>query len=70
MATRTGICVYDFNGEPALLHGQILPALQRLLAPQLQAQLLHRIEVFTYQREVERYGGPVADVAIRADFSL
>lgn len=49
-----------FNGEPALLHGQILPALQRLLAPQLQAQLLHRIEVFTYQREVERYGGAVA----------
>ncbi len=49
-----------FHGQPEVLHGQLLPALQSLLASQVQSHLLHRVELFTYQREVERYGGAAA----------
>uniref|UniRef100_UPI0040540571 thiopeptide-type bacteriocin biosynthesis protein n=1 Tax=Shewanella sp. TaxID=50422 RepID=UPI0040540571 len=44
-------------GEPARLYGELLPALQQLLAPSLASQKLHRMELFTYVRETERYGG-------------
>jgi thiopeptide-type bacteriocin biosynthesis protein len=44
-------------GEPERLHGELLPALNRLLAPSLASAGLHRIELFTYMQETERYGG-------------
>lgn len=48
-----------FHGEPAALC-LLLPELWRLLQPALQSQQLHKLEVFTYEQEQERYGGPVA----------
>ncbi|HAW91656.1 MULTISPECIES: lantibiotic dehydratase [unclassified Arsukibacterium] len=47
-------------GEPAALCGQLLPLLQKQLASWLSCQRISKIEVFTYQREVERYGGDIA----------
>lgn len=44
-------------GEPAKLYGQMLPLLNEKLAPLLSCQRIHRIELSTYQREIERYGG-------------
>lgn len=44
-------------GEPARLYGELLPALHTVLAPSLASAGLHRMELFTYIRETERYGG-------------
>ncbi len=49
-----------FQGSPAKLYGQLLPILNSVFEPLLAANQLHRIEVSTYEREVERYGGPQA----------
>lgn len=46
-----------FKGEPKLLYGKLLPALNLLLEPMLVNNELHNVEIFTYQREMERYGG-------------
>lgn len=46
-----------FNGEPKLLYGKLLPALNRLLEPMLEDNEIHNVEIFTYQREIDRYGG-------------
>ena len=48
------------QGEPEVLYGRVLPLLQQKLAPVLSCGRIHRIELFTYQREVERYGGNAA----------
>jgi lantibiotic biosynthesis protein len=46
------------HGRPdALLH-DVLPSLRDWADPLLQAGLLWRIQLDTYEREVERYGGP------------
>jgi thiopeptide-type bacteriocin biosynthesis protein len=47
-----------FHGEPALLHGQVLAALQETVAPLLDDGRLWKLQLDTYEREVERYGGP------------
>jgi len=47
-----------FHGEPARLHDEVLPALQSAVAPALADGRLWRVQLDTYEREVERYGGP------------
>lgn len=49
-------------GEPSVLYGQVLPLMYQQLASWLQSQRVRKVELFTYQREVERYGGPAAVV--------
>jgi thiopeptide-type bacteriocin biosynthesis protein len=46
-----------FHGQPARLHGEVLPALQAAAAPSLDDGRLWRFQLDTYEREVERYGG-------------
>jgi thiopeptide-type bacteriocin biosynthesis protein len=45
-------------GRPADLTGELLPSLQAALEPLLDDGLLWRVDLGTYEREVERYGGP------------
>jgi thiopeptide-type bacteriocin biosynthesis protein len=47
-----------FHGLPDRLHSEVLPALQAATAPLLANGLLWRVQIDTYEREVERYGGP------------
>ena len=47
-----------FHGDPAGLVGGVLPALQAAVAPLLADGRLWRMQLDTYEREVERYGGP------------
>ncbi|WP_042142741.1 MULTISPECIES: lantibiotic dehydratase [unclassified Pseudoalteromonas] len=49
-----------FFGEPSELYGQLLPRLNALLDPMVENNEIHKVELFTYEREVERYGGPNA----------
>lgn len=46
------------DGDPARLLAEVLPALDRAVEPLLADGTLWRIQLDTYQREVERYGGP------------
>ncbi|MCP1728219.1 thiopeptide-type bacteriocin biosynthesis protein [Natronospira proteinivora] len=46
-----------FFGDPTLLYGKLLPSLERRLSDHIQAGLVHHLELFTYDRETERYGG-------------
>jgi thiopeptide-type bacteriocin biosynthesis protein len=46
-----------FHGLPDRLHREVLPTLQAAAAPLLTAGLLWRVQLDTYEREVERYGG-------------
>jgi thiopeptide-type bacteriocin biosynthesis protein len=48
-----------FRGNPDRLRGELLPVLQEAAAPLLQDGRLWRLQLDTYEREVERYGGPV-----------
>jgi thiopeptide-type bacteriocin biosynthesis protein len=45
------------HGEPGRLHAEVLPRLQAAAAPLLEAGQLWRMQLDTYEREVERYGG-------------
>jgi lantibiotic biosynthesis protein len=45
------------HGEPGRLHAEVLPRLQAATAPLLEAGQLWRMQLDTYEREVERYGG-------------
>jgi thiopeptide-type bacteriocin biosynthesis protein len=45
------------HGQPARLQGEVLAALQAAAAPLLEEGLLWRLQLDTYEREVERYGG-------------
>ncbi|KZN63262.1 lantibiotic dehydratase [Pseudoalteromonas luteoviolacea CPMOR-1] len=47
-----------FYGDPQQLCGQLLPRLNALLDPKIESGELHKVELMTYEREVERYGGP------------
>ncbi|CCN81365.1 putative Lantibiotic dehydratase [Vibrio nigripulchritudo SFn27] len=49
-----------FQGEPTALWGSLLPKLNALLDPMVEAGELQKTELSTYEREVERYGGPSA----------
>jgi thiopeptide-type bacteriocin biosynthesis protein len=59
------------HGDPAALHGQVLPSLQESLAGFLADGRLWKVQLDTYDREVERYGGPegidLAERLFRAD---
>jgi len=57
-----------FYGTPELLYGQLLPLFNHLLGPMVESNLLHKVEMFTYEREVERYGGPEATALIESLF--
>jgi lantibiotic biosynthesis protein len=45
------------HGEPGRLCAEVLPRLQAAAAPLLEAGQLWRMQLDTYEREVERYGG-------------
>jgi thiopeptide-type bacteriocin biosynthesis protein len=51
-----------FHGVPARLQREVLPALQEATAPLLADGRLSRVQHDTYEREVERYGGPEGTV--------
>lgn len=48
-----------FHGDPAVLAARVLPALHDRLAPLLDDGRLWKLQLDTYEREVERYGGPL-----------
>jgi thiopeptide-type bacteriocin biosynthesis protein len=47
-----------FHGDPQRLHEEALPALEHAVAPWLGDGRIRRFQLDTYEREVERYGGP------------
>ncbi len=47
-----------FHGAPERLVAEVLPALEAAVAPLLADGRLWRFQLDTYDREVERYGGP------------
>jgi lantibiotic biosynthesis protein len=47
-----------FHGAPERLLSEVLPALEAQVAPLLADGRLWRFQLDTYDREVERYGGP------------
>jgi len=57
-----------FHGEPSLLCGHLLPKLNELLDPMIESGELHKVELMTYEREVERYGGPESMAMIESLF--
>ncbi|MGE5745230.1 MAG: thiopeptide-type bacteriocin biosynthesis protein [Gemmatimonadota bacterium] len=48
------------HGAPQRLHGDVLPGLHAALAPLLEVGQVWRVQLDTYEREVERYGGAAA----------
>jgi thiopeptide-type bacteriocin biosynthesis protein len=48
-----------FHGDPALLAARVIPALHAAAAPLLADGRLWRLQLDTYEREMERYGGTV-----------
>ncbi len=49
-----------FQGRPELLLSKVMPAMHQMVAGLVQERLIHNIEIATYHRELERYGGPEA----------
>ncbi|MFY9822629.1 MAG: lantibiotic dehydratase, partial [Thermoanaerobaculia bacterium] len=47
-----------FHGRPEELGGRLLPRLHAELGPRLADGRLWKVQLDTYEREVERYGGP------------
>lgn len=47
------------RGEPSRLLGEVLPALREAVAPALGRGAIWRFQLDTYERELERYGGPL-----------
>lgn len=47
-----------FQGEPGALLGKVLPRLQAAADPMLADGRIWKMQLDTYEREVERYGGP------------
>lgn len=47
-----------FQGEPRVLRRALLPRLEAALAPMLADGRVWKVQWDTYEREVERYGGP------------
>ena len=46
-----------FHGVPDVLTGVLLPALHQALGPLLKAGVCWKVQIDTYERELERYGG-------------
>jgi thiopeptide-type bacteriocin biosynthesis protein len=59
-----------FHGEPGRLHAEVLPALQAAMAPLLGDGRVWRLQFDTYEREVERYGGPKGIVLAERLFQI
>ena len=57
------------HGEAAALHGEALPELQRLAAGEIDAGRVWRFTLDTYERELERYGGPAAIEMVETIFT-
>lgn len=55
------------HGDPDRLTAEVLPAFRRALEPELEGRVW-RLEVGTYVREIERYGGPDAIEAAEGVF--
>lgn len=49
-----------FRGDPARLRAEVLPLIERSVAPLLERGEVRRFQLDTYERELERYGGAVA----------
>lgn len=49
---------WRFHGEPAALSGKVMPAMATLAAELKRRGWIRDVEIATYSREVERYGGP------------
>ncbi len=47
-----------FHGDPARLQSRVLPRLHAALDPMLADGRIWRVQLDTYERETERYGGP------------
>jgi thiopeptide-type bacteriocin biosynthesis protein len=59
-----------FHGRPDRLQGEVLPVLQAAAAPLLEDGRLWRLQLDTYEREVERYGGSAGIVLAEKLFHL
>jgi thiopeptide-type bacteriocin biosynthesis protein len=59
-----------FHGRSARLLGEVLPALHEALAQGLSDGRLWKIQIDTYEREVERYGGPEGILLAEAAFHV
>jgi thiopeptide-type bacteriocin biosynthesis protein len=46
-----------FHGAPERLYGSLLPALHHALSPLMREGAVWRVQLDTYERETERYGG-------------
>ncbi|NMR27249.1 lantibiotic dehydratase [Pseudoalteromonas sp. NEC-BIFX-2020_015] len=57
-----------FHGKPNILCGQLLLKLNALLDPMIESGELHKVELMTYEREVERYGGPESMALVESLF--
>lgn len=49
-----------FFGDPKHLTQQVLPAMHQLADRLVHQRMIDNLEIASYQRELERYGGPVA----------
>lgn len=57
-----------FFGEPARLHQEVLPRLQKAVRQEIEGERCWKLQLDTYEREVERYGGDAGIVASEAVF--
>jgi thiopeptide-type bacteriocin biosynthesis protein len=48
-----------FHGDPGRLYGDVLPLLNDTVAPLLTSGQVRKLALDTYEREIERYGGPL-----------
>lgn len=51
------------GGEPTRLREEVRPALEAAIAEQVESGLVWRVQLDTYEREIERYGGQQGAVA-------
>lgn len=59
-----------FYGLPSQLYSQVLVKLKEVLDPWMDGFRVKRLELFTYEREIERYGGMVAIDTVEHIFML
>ncbi len=59
-----------FHGSPKRLRTSVMPAVDSAVAPLLSDGRVRRIQYDTYEREVERYGGPEAMLIAEQVFQI
>jgi thiopeptide-type bacteriocin biosynthesis protein len=59
-----------FAGDASTLNHRVLPRLNQSIAPCLANGSVHRFQIDTYHREVERYGGPAGIELAESFFHL